>query len=233
MLFGYFALSFFLGYWSIREDIRRTIWYGGSATATLDVRANLASELINSFQFFDPTNPDHLAPIDGRFNYNWLTGLTVQRIQTNIVDYAYGETIVDAVLMLIPRAIWPDKPVFQGDNSVVWEYAGYRLLGGTLLPGSLMESYLNFGTFGVVVIFALLGTIIGLVDSLAATYLSREDITSFTLVLVPSFSLLLVGDSFIGIVAGSVSGFLTIYIVNGIIRADVLNRNIQKTRTVT
>lgn len=223
-LFGYLALSFFLGYWSVREDIRGRIWYGNSATANLDVRVDLASDLINAFRFFDPTNPDHLAPIDGRFNYNHLTGLTIQRIQANIVDYGYGETIVDAALMVIPRAIWVDKPITLGGDDVVRKYAGVGLLAGSLLPGSLMEFYLNFGTIGVIIGFLIIGTIIASADELAAKYLNRKDIFNFTLVLVPVFSLLRVTDSFIGIVGGSVSGFLTIYIVNGIIRSQIVSR---------
>lgn len=217
-LFGYFALSFFLGYWSVREEIRGTIWYGGGATAGIDVRVDLAGDLISAFHFFDPTNPDHLAPIDGRFNYNHFTGLTINRIQDGIVDYGYGETVVDAILMVIPRAVWPDKPIILGGDAVVRKYAGVGLYSGSLLPGVLMEFYLNFGTIGVIAGFMFMGTIVGFVDKLAAYHLKRGDIYNFTLILVPSFSLLLVTDSFIGIVGGSVSGFLTIYIVNRLIR---------------
>lgn len=227
---AYIALSFFTGYYSVRADLRGTIWYGGE-DASLSVRAQLAGNLIHAFHFFDLTNPEHLAPIDERINYNQFTGLTLARIQDGVVDYAYGSTIVDAMLMVIPRAIWLDKPISLGGDEIVEYYAGVGLLQGSLSPGNLMEFYLNFGTLGVIIGFMLLGTVVGISDEMAGVFLARKDLFNFAAILVPSFSFLVVGGALAGIVGSAVSGFLTVSFANVWIRA-IASRKIDRERPV-
>jgi hypothetical protein len=68
-------------------------------------------------------------------------------------------------MALIPRAIWPSKPVFGGSPKIVSEMTGLTLDEDTSFGvGNVMEFYINFGMSSLVVGFLLLGATIGWLD---------------------------------------------------------------------
>lgn len=77
----------------------------------------------------------------------------------NTVNYVHaigplwGKQFLGAILFWIPRSIWINKPV--GTGQLVAEFSGYRY---TNLSCPLWaESYINFGYFGVILIFFMWG----------------------------------------------------------------------------
>lgn len=219
VLFAYIAVSFFIGYWSIRSDIRGTLWYG-SEQVTTDTRANIATDLIQAIQFFDVTNPDHLFPLDERLSMNHLTGRTVKRIEAGTVDYAYGETVFQALTMVIPRMVWPNKPVTVGGQVVVRQYAGYGILSGSIAPGHLMEFYLNFGMLGVILGFIFVGALIGIIDQYCARQLKLGNLFNFAMVMVAALALVGSATTYlVTFVGATLSGLITVYLVNVFVRS--------------
>ncbi len=77
-------------------------------------------------------------------------------------QYKHGWTYVMSVLSFIPRAVWPTKPLG------VKRYAGAELLqgysgqqGSTRQYGLAGEAMLNFGYFGIIPAYIVLGVILG------------------------------------------------------------------------
>ncbi|MCP6769100.1 hypothetical protein NL529_30065, partial [Klebsiella pneumoniae] len=75
-------------------------------------------------ELFDPRNIRQLERIDERLNQNYLVGAAVRHLQDGRVDFAAGSTVSDAALNIIPRALWPDKPIGAGSGDLVAIYTG-------------------------------------------------------------------------------------------------------------
>ncbi len=69
------------------------------------------------------------------------------------VDFLYGSSYAAALLVGVPRALWPDKPKMIGGQVAEVFFRG---LGG-VPPGPIGEAYWNFHVAGVVICFALFG----------------------------------------------------------------------------
>jgi hypothetical protein len=150
-----------------RSAIRDSVW-GEQSLAT---RMERLSTMVTSTEPFDYGNPTHLEAIDMRLNQNQLVGAAVAYVPT-FIQFAGGQTIYFAVIALIPRAVWPGKPVTSGSMGIVSLYTGKVFAEGTSVGiGQVMEFYINFGIAGVVLGFLLLGYAIRYVDMRAAIYL--------------------------------------------------------------
>ena len=108
-LFTFLSLSVFVNYFQHRNDIRNQVWGG----APLEARVNSVAETFEGFQWFDPTNRDHLVALDRRLNQNYFVGLAARRIRLGQAQYLWGESVWEGLLSLVPRVFWPDKPVLS------------------------------------------------------------------------------------------------------------------------
>jgi len=105
---------------------------------------------------------------------------------SRVTGFMWGETYLAAVLAVVPRFIWEDKP--RGPGSL---YA-QRFLGeereGTSIPvGPTAEAYWNFHIPGVILIFLLYGVLLRKAHDL---YLAGEDnpfVVCFFVLFVASF----------------------------------------------
>jgi len=164
-IFTFLSLSIFVNYFHHRNDIRHQVWGG----APLEVRVESAINVVKGFEWFDPNNRTHLIALDQRLNQNYFAGLAAIRIQRGQVRYLYGQSLWQGLLALIPRALWPAKPVFAGSPEIVSKMTGLRLSTTTSFGvGNVMEFQINFGNPGIVVGFLVLGWIIGRLDLKAA-----------------------------------------------------------------
>lgn len=67
------------------------------------------------------------------------------------LNYQYGYTYWAGLLMLVPRSIFPDKPLpSTGIFTEAFWPAAWRELGTTLPPGLFGEAYMNFGVVGAI-----------------------------------------------------------------------------------
>jgi hypothetical protein len=142
-LLAYFGLSIYITYMRDRRDIRDVVWTG----AALANRVDQIQRTLAGAEWFDPRVDAHLERIERRLNQNFLIGASVVYLESGAVPYARGETIIDAVLSLVPRAFWPDKPIQAGSGQLVTTYTGIHFVEGTSVGiGQVMEFYVNFGT---------------------------------------------------------------------------------------
>jgi hypothetical protein len=210
LIVTYAALSFYVSYMRDRSEIREVVWGGRS----LLERVERLAETVATFEWFDPTNSGHLWLIDTRLNQNVFTGLAASRLEIT-GEYAYGETLLDAGLALVPRAVWPGKPAIGGSGDLVARYTGLRFAEGTSVGvGHVLEFYVNFGTAGVVVGFAILGLLLTLIDVTARHRLDANDWPGFAFRLVPGLALLQTGGSIAETLGTGAAGLATVTILN-------------------
>jgi hypothetical protein len=211
VLLAYIGLSFYIGYMRDRNEIRLVVWGGQS----LEQRIARVYETTTSIEWFNPWNLEHLRLIDIRLNQNVLVGASVFHLSAGYQEYARGATLQDAVIAVVPRIIWPDKPVRAGGNALVTAYTGIPFAAGTTVGiGQVMEFYINFGTVSVILGFFVFGILISVFDLKAARHLHHGNLRGFTFWFLPGLGFMAAGDSLVVVVASVAAGFVVASLVN-------------------
>lgn len=194
------AMNLFLSYFHNRNNIREAVWGG----APLEERVDASLGIIRDFEWFDPANSQHLVALDMRLNQNYFAGLAAARIQAGEVEYLRGRSLTEGAMALVPRAIWPDKPVFGGSPKIVADMTGLTLNENTSWGvGNVMEFQINFGTAGVVIGFLVLGWGLGTLDRRAAVAEARGELGRVFLFFLPAVALVAPNSSVVELVGGS------------------------------
>jgi hypothetical protein len=210
----YLGLSIYVTYMRDRSDIRGTVWGGGS----LRERVVQLYTTFSTIEWFGLENDEHLGSIDARLNQNYLVGVAVKNLQSGYRQYAYGQTLTDAVLALVPRVIWPNKPLTAGSPRIVSEYTGIEFSPTTSVGvGQVMEFYLNFGTSGVLLGFFVLGGLVAFFDRAAARWLAAGDWPRFMFWFLPGLGFLQAGGQLVEVTSTVAAGFVTAIIVNQLV----------------
>jgi hypothetical protein len=207
--FGLFlGLTVFVNYFAHRDNIRRVVWSGGALEERLDVVADAFS----NFEWFDPGNREHLIAFDKRLNQNYFVGLAATRIQEGRVDYLYGRSVWEALISLVPRILWPEKPVSAGSPAIVSEMTGLHLSPTTSFGvGNVMELQINFGILGVVFGFVGLGWLLGMLDSKAAEAESCGDLERLLLFFLVAAALIQPNGSLVEMFSGAAAALVAAY----------------------
>lgn len=130
----------------------------GHLIATGDL--NLLMILISEPTFWATSlNPasNEFGAVFGNFNTYILSGAS---------DLRLGETYLRSLTMPIPRFIWPDKPqaIIYEFRDTYFHYLAQRgAIAGTGYS-SVLEAYINFGTFGVPIIYLLVALAMGYLE---------------------------------------------------------------------
>jgi hypothetical protein len=217
LVLGYVAMSFYVTYMRDRRDIREAVWNGATASERLSLVANT----LTSIEPFDPFDGAHLARVDDRLNQNYLVGRAVEWIGAGFVPFGHGETLVDAALAMVPRALWPEKDIAAGSGDLVSHYTGMIFGEDTSVGiGGVMEFYVNFGATGVFAGFAVLGAVVLLFDERAGASLRRGHLSRACVWYLPGIALLQVGGSLVDItatMAASLAGALVANAAVGVV----------------
>jgi hypothetical protein len=213
LVLGYVGLSVYVSYMRDRGEIREVVWGGQSFSDRVD----RVSATFGKLEWLDLSNREHLDRIDNRLDQSALVGAAVTRL-SDLGGYAHGETFWEALLALIPRAIWPDKPIQAGSGNIVSQYTGVQYSAGTSVGvGHVMECYINFGTLGVVVGFLILGAIVTVLDLQAAERLGTNDLHGFVLWYLPGLSFLQVGGSFVEVTSSAAASIFVALMANKVL----------------
>jgi len=214
MVLCYGGLVLYNGYMRDRNEIRALVWGG----ASFSERVSSVIETVNTLSPLDLSDNATLKRIDARLNQNYLVGASVEYIQAT-GSFANGSTVKEALLALIPRALWPSKPVRAGSGNIVSQYTGIEFMQGTSVGvGHVMEFYINFGVVGVFLGFVLFGLAVSAVDVRARLWLEEGNWERFIMWFLPGICLLNVGGSFAEI-GGSVPASIVIaWLANLIVR---------------
>jgi hypothetical protein len=211
MVVFYLGLSLYVTYMRDRTAIREVVWAGEG----MGSRVERLYETVSTLEWFNPGDVDHLQRIDERLNQNTLVGVAVDRLESGVQDYAWGETVWYAVIALVPRALWPDKPVVAGSMGLVGVYTGIAFDDATSVGlGQVLELYINFGAFGVIVGFLVFGSVIRMVDVAAARRVLTGQWPAFALWYLPGISLLQAGGSLVEVTSGAAAAIVAAMLVN-------------------
>jgi len=211
LIVGYVGLSLYVTYMRDRQEIREVVWAGQPILA----RIERVAHTLATAELFDWQNRDHLVRVDDRLNQNLLVGAAVQYMDAGLAEFAHGQTLWHGFIAVIPRAIWPTKPVVAGSGSLVTQYTGIQFAEGTAVGiGHVMEAYISFGTIGVLVGFVLLGVAIGSVDTAAGTRLLSGDLGGFVKWYLPGLSMLQVGGSVVELTSSVAAAVIAALLVN-------------------
>jgi hypothetical protein len=195
---AYLGLSIYVTYMRDRSDIRDSVWGGESYGSRFDQMKQTFSDV----ELFSVNEDEHLERVDLRLNQNFLVGAAVRHLESGHAKFAKGETLWMAVAAIVPRVIWPDKPVTAGSGDLVSRYTGYYFAEGTSVGiGEVMEFYVNFGPAGVIIGFLITGFIIALIDKRAGECLETNDWISFACWYLPGAALMQVGGSLVEVTA--------------------------------
>jgi hypothetical protein len=207
---GYLGVSVFVSYSQERDEIREVVWGG----ATVSERIERVYAATIEMEWFNPNDDDHLEALDIRLNQNHLVGAAVRHLATD-QDYADGQTITDSIIALVPRFLWPDKPLVAGSPEVVSEYTGIEFAPYTSVGiGHVLEFYINFGTPGVVFGFLLIGFVLTMIDVHASRKLKGGNWQGFTLLLLVGIPFLQVGGSLIELTTSAAASVLLALVIN-------------------
>lgn len=212
IIFAYLGMSFFVAYMKSRDELRRTVWGGEK----LSMRLTQVVEIFSRLEPFNITKYDHLEPIDGRINQNKLVGAAVVHLNET-QDFQHGLTIRDSLLSIIPRILWPNKPITAGSMGLASKFTGIEFSANTSVGiGPVMESYANFGTNGVIVIFLILGFIIRIIDFATFSYLSNNDIHRFMKYHLLGVAFINVSGSFVEVASGAAAVVVFSYLIQSL-----------------
>lgn len=130
-----------------------------------------------------------------------IQAFILYRLSDNGSDYqpAYGRTYVGAISLMIPRAIWPERPPTKVKEGTEVQYGRGMWVQGVFessrVYGLVGEAMLNFGYFGIPLAFAVLGYTVGRLRAYLSS-LSNQDIRMLLIpLLVNACFVMLVGDS--------------------------------------
>ena len=208
---SYIGFSFYVTYMRDRGDIRASVW-GGAPTSE---RIETLGASIHTIEWFDPHNPIHLLRINERLNQNYLVGAAVESLEQGTTSFAHGQTVLEAFQSLIPRAIWPDKPLQAGSGDIVTRYTGIPFAGGTSVGvGQVLEFYINFGSVGVVLGFMVFGVLLTLLDAWAAQRLWAGDWLQFAVWYLPGLALMQAGGSLVEVASSAGAAVIAVLFVN-------------------
>jgi hypothetical protein len=209
VVFTYVSLSIYVNYFEHREEIRKEVWSNASRREKVDTVVNSFSD----FQFFDPSNPQHLIDLDKRLNENYFVGLAARRIENGQVSYLKGESLWEGLIALVPRIFWPEKPVYGGSPQIVSKMTGLRFSSQTSIGvGNVMELQINFGMPGVAVGFFVLGWAIGKLDLKAAIAERRGQLDSAIMYFLPCVAMIQPNGSIVEITGGAAAAFVAAYL---------------------
>jgi hypothetical protein len=169
------GLTFYVNYMRDRDEIRSLVWGG----AGLSERAARVWQTVVTSEMLDFTNPRHVSAINERLNQTVLLGAAVAHLNANDSFFG-GSTIRDGMLAIIPRFLWPDKPMGAGSMGLAAQFTGMEFAAGTSVGiGFVMELYGNFGRWGVMVGYFLIGLTLSTLDARAARCLREQDWLGF------------------------------------------------------
>jgi hypothetical protein len=176
-VFIYTVMSFFVGYMREREGIREDIFM----ETGWETRMEKARAIFTEFEWLDLNKESHREPIDNRLNQNLFIGKTVVRMTSGELAPLSGYTVQQGLWSMVPRILWPGKPMTAGSRGIMSYLIGEQLSETTSFGlGQVLEYYANFKRIGMVLFMFAFGWALAELDLRCGLALRRGDWKQFT-----------------------------------------------------
>jgi hypothetical protein len=167
--------------WTVIKPAYRQILNGGNRSQSIvidfDQRLNVLGDMTGAL---DTGNiADGIIGLAQRMSYIEIPSYVLQRVP-DIRPYEYGSLWGEAIKQVVmPRFLVPDKPILASDSVRTNRYTGkfYDSAGTSVSLGYLIESYIDFGFFGALIIPFSLGLIYALIARHILYLGGRYDLT--------------------------------------------------------
>jgi hypothetical protein len=162
---------------AVKEDYRAKVWKGQEAS--------FIGHIIDFWTGEEPISSDAvMSNVIARLNQGWIISSVMNTVPKS-VDYANGETIVDAFYSaFVPRFLAPDK-VKAGGQVNFRRFTGLNIADSTSMAISpLGEAYANFGPQGGVALIFGFGMIFSLLFSFCLRYVVKHPAFLFWIPLI-------------------------------------------------
>ena len=194
ILLCYLGLSFYIIYTINKSTIRASVWGGESYSS----RVVTFTGIFNDFEFFNPTKHTHLDLINTRLNQNSVVGASVNYLNNGNIEFAKGETYKQALIGLVPRVLWKNKPITAGDTSRVEKYSGLKFTKNVSVGmPQVMEMYVNFGMISLILGFLIVGIFYGYLDVNSGIHFYNLNSSKFLIYFLPGLALMRVETPFV------------------------------------
>ncbi|MDB5440505.1 MAG: hypothetical protein JWM33_2932 [Caulobacteraceae bacterium] len=202
------GINLFVNYFEARTELRNVLWSGASLEQRVDAIVTAASHS----HIFSSTRPEDLSALDLRLNQNYFVGVSAERLKTGYVGYLHGKSIMDGFIAVIPRALWPDKPVYGGSSDLVRNMTGLDLAINTSWGvGQVMEFYINFSLPGLIIGFLIFGMVLGWLDRKAAQALRTDVGGKVFFYFLPAAAMVQPISSLVEVIGGAAAGLGAAY----------------------
>lgn len=106
----------------------------------------------------------------GRLSYASPNAFVINQYDSGIS----GNTLRHVFAVLVPRAVWPDKPIITDiAQDLYFSVSGQH--GSAMAVGHFSEAYWNFGWMGLLIIMLPLGVLLTIYSSVSLSIMSRQD----------------------------------------------------------
>lgn len=161
---GFLGLNLFVNYFSLRDELRAVTWSDASLSERFYTATNLASRV----GWVDLGEAKNLEGLVLRLNQNEFVGMAAHRIDAGMVQFSRGESFELAAASVVPRVLWPGKPITGGSGSMVADFTGLGLHDETSWGvGVILELYINFGLPSLALGMFALGALLRWLDARA------------------------------------------------------------------
>jgi hypothetical protein len=209
---SFLSLTIFTNYFEGRNELRSVVW---NEESNFTQKASAVVNTFSSMKSISLEDQAVLSAFSQRLNQNDFVGIAYERLEAGRTDFLYGRSFYEAAISVVPRFIWQTKTVFGGSGSVVADLTGLNLsTAASWGIGNVMEFYINFGYFSLILGFAGLGFIIGKLDVAGTKRLIGSQPERALLFWLPAIALIQPNGSLVEIVGGAFSAFLAAYILS-------------------
>ncbi|HEU4880560.1 MAG TPA: O-antigen polymerase, partial [Gemmatimonadaceae bacterium] len=111
-----------------------------------------------------------LNPANAEFGSGIGTIADMMQSVPNEEPYRWGSTYVTEFAVLVPRVLWPDRPLSLSEWYAARFYPEVWSEGGAFSFSPVAEAYLNFGLAGVICVFGLIGALLAAAERRLSTY---------------------------------------------------------------
>lgn len=131
-----------------------------------------------------------LNPANAEFGSGIGTIADMIRSVPNEEPFRWGSTYVTEFAVLVPRVLWPNRPLSLSEWYAARFYPEVWSEGGAFSFSPVAEAYLNFGFAGVICVFGFMGILLSSAERRLSTYLALPPWTAVVYATIVPFMLL-------------------------------------------